>query len=140
MRVVADTNVLISGLLWRGAPRDLLLAAEAGRLDLITSTDLRREVAGVLRRTKFRTRIHSQSVNIGRLLANLDTRLTIIECPPLSKPVIVNDPDDDAVLACALTARADAIVSGDSDLLTLQTYKGIPILGVGELLGRVGLK
>lgn len=52
-------------------------------------------------------------------------------------PTVVADPDDDAVLACALAAQAEAIVSGDSDLLSLKSFQGIPILTAAELLGRV---
>lgn len=52
--------------------------------------------------------------------------------------IVPNDPDDDHVLACALTARAELIVSGDSDLLELNIYQGIPIIAAAEAMRRIG--
>ncbi len=52
-------------------------------------------------------------------------------------PVIVADPDDDAVLACAAAAQADVIVSGDSHLLDLKAYRDIPILTAAKLVERI---
>jgi predicted nucleic acid-binding protein len=54
--------------------------------------------------------------------------------PAVVAPVIRADPDDDHVLACALAAKADLIVSGDSHLLNLKTYQGIPIVGAAQAL------
>jgi putative PIN family toxin of toxin-antitoxin system len=56
---------------------------------------------------------------------------------PTALPQIVRDPDDDHVLACALAARADLIVTGDSDLLTLLNYQDIPIVTPAEALRRL---
>jgi len=56
--------------------------------------------------------------------------------PALPAPVTV-DPDDDAVLACAIAAKAEAIVSGDDDLLRLGSYQGHPDLDRSELLARI---
>jgi len=58
-------------------------------------------------------------------------------CPASIAPVVLADPDDDHVLACALAAKADLIVSGDSDLLKLKTYRGIAIVGAAEALTRL---
>jgi predicted nucleic acid-binding protein len=60
----------------------------------------------------------------------------VIEPPPLPQPVC-RDPDDDEVLALALAARADVIVSGDADLLVLQQFEGIPILDPAQALQRM---
>lgn len=60
----------------------------------------------------------------------------MIEPAPLPEPMC-RDPDDDHVIACALTARADAIVSGDRDLLDLGQYQGIAILTTAQALERI---
>ena len=57
--------------------------------------------------------------------------------PAAISPVVLADPEDDHVLACALAAKADFIVSGDSHLLTLKTYQGIAIVGAVEALARL---
>jgi len=54
-------------------------------------------------------------------------------------PVVIRDPDDDAVVACAVASQSDVIVSGDKDLLDLGSYKGIRILKAIELLTELGL-
>ena len=52
-------------------------------------------------------------------------------------PVVEADPDDDAVLACAVATRVEVIVSGDSDLLALESYEGIPIITAAQLMARI---
>ena len=110
MKVVADTNTIVSGLLWHGAPRQLLTAAEAGHAELITSTDLWAELADILARRKFHRRFREQRVNREQLLADPDARLTIITCLPLETPVVTADPDDDAVLACSWSATPTSVL------------------------------
>lgn len=61
----------------------------------------------------------------------------MVEPPPLTLP-ICRDPDDDAVLALALAAKVDWIVSGDDDLLVLQTFQGIDIITPAQALLRIG--
>jgi uncharacterized protein len=63
---------------------------------------------------------------------------TVVEAEPI-EPVILRDPDDDAVLACALAADAEVIVSGDSDLLDLKEHKEIRILTANEFLAALAL-
>ncbi len=63
----------------------------------------------------------------------------MIEPPPLPQPVC-RDPDDDKVLALAIAAQADLIVSGDNDLLVLQPFKGIPILSPAQAAALLGAK
>jgi predicted nucleic acid-binding protein len=58
---------------------------------------------------------------------------------PMPVPAALRDPDDVHVLACAAAAQADAIVSGDKDLLDLKTFAGIPIINAADALRRLGL-
>lgn len=127
MRVVADTGVLVSALLWEGVPYRLLAEAEKGRICLYTSPVLLEELAGVLARTKFAIRLESLGTTIDDLLAGYASLAHLILPPPIL-PVILEDPDDDAVLACALAAQASFIVSGDSHLLNLGRHRSIAIV------------
>jgi len=65
--------------------------------------------------------------------------LTTVVVPAIIPPVITDDPDDDAVLACAVAARADLVVSGDPHLVKLLQYDGIPIVAQAEAVERLGL-
>jgi putative PIN family toxin of toxin-antitoxin system len=136
MRVVADTNIVVSGLLWRGNPRLVLDAAREGTIDLFTSAILLTELEDVLSREKFASRLASVSVTPHDLVLGYAALASIIE-PATIEPVILADPDDDAVFACALAAQGEIIVSGDSHLLDLKQYQGIRILTAAKLMAEI---
>ncbi len=136
MRVVADTNTVVSGLLWHGSSRQVLDKARTGEIELFSSIVLLAELEEVLERDKFARRLAMVGLRPRDLVVGYAALATVVE-PPVIPHVIVEDPDDDAVLACAVAARADAIVSGDTHLLSLRAYREIPILTAGELLNRI---
>lgn len=133
MRVVIDTNVVVSGLLWQGRPRQLLDAARSGRVEVFTSRVLLAELEDVLSRDKFTDQLRRASLAAHYLAVRYGTLAKLVE-PAVIPPTVLTDVDDDAVLACALAARAEAIVSGDSHLLDMKEYRGIPILTVVDML------
>jgi uncharacterized protein len=133
MRLVADTNTVVSGLLWPGKSRSLLTAARAGAFQLITTQPLLEELSKVLGRSKFSGRIERAALSVAALLsAYRDLAETVV--PAQITPTVIADPDDDAVLAAALGAHADLIVSGDAHLLNLKRFHHIHILTVNEAL------
>jgi uncharacterized protein len=127
MRVVADTNVIVSAMLWIGSPHQILVASEDARLTLCTSPSLLRELTGVLSRPKFAPRLRALQVSVSELTTGY-ARLARLVNPQRIMRVVAEDPADNEVLACALAARAHYIVSGDTDLLRLRSYRGISIL------------
>lgn len=132
MRLVLDTNVVASGLLWDGAPARLLDAAQTGDLELFTSTRLLAELAGILARNKFAKSIAATDLPREELVLGYAELATVI-APAAIPPTIAADPSDDQVLACALTANADLIVSGDKHLHNLGgKYNGIRIVRPAE--------
>ncbi len=133
MRLVADTNTVVSGLLWQGPPRQLLDAAFAGRFRLYTSAALLAELAEVLGRAKFARKVAASTFSAEQLVWRY-ARLARHVTPAAIEPVVRADPDDDHVLACALAARAELIVSGDRHLLALGEYQGIRIVGASAAL------
>ena len=136
MRAVIDTNVLIAGLLWRGAPYALLAQVRRSALYLVSSPALLAELAEVLDRPKFRSILNRAHTTSAQLLAELRQLVEAVEPVPLDQPVC-RDPDDDEVLAVAVTARVELIVSGDQDLLVLGQFRQIPIVNPAEALQRI---
>jgi putative PIN family toxin of toxin-antitoxin system len=116
MKVVLDTNTIISGLFWNGAPRQVLDMAHDGLIDLYTSIDLLAELADVLSREKFSKQLDESQVAVDDLVTGYSSLATVIHVKKIPS-VIRDDPDDDMVLACAISADAQIIVSGDSHLL-----------------------
>ena len=127
MKVVADTSVVVSALLWPGLPHRILIAAETGAITLYTSPALLDEWAGVLARSKFSMRLSARRVTVEELVTGY-ARLAHLVLPRPIAPVIHEDPSDDAVLACALSAQARFIVSSDPHLLRLDYYRSIQIV------------
>lgn len=133
MRLVLDTNIALSGLLWGGAPGQLIDAAIGQRIELVSSTALLAELQGVLSRDKFAAQLTKRRVTVSRVFDGYVA--LVLRVSPLAVPrVIQRDPDDDHVIACAVTAQANAIVSGDSDLSALGSYQGIPIINARRAL------
>jgi len=122
MRVAPDTNVVVSGVLWQGSPRQVLDAARAGKITLFTTRFLLAELQDVLTRPKFARRLAQAGIGAATLVVDF-AALAVLVQPANISPVVLADPDDDAVLACALAAQANAM--GDAHLLQLGHYQGI---------------
>src|SRR5215213_7842854 len=124
MRTVPDTNIVVSGLLWRGNPRRVLDAARDGIIEILTSPALLEELEDVLNREKFAARLKAAGVTAQELVEGYAALATVVDAAPI-EPVIIRDPDDDAVLACAIAAEAEIIASGDDDLLSLKEHQNV---------------
>jgi putative PIN family toxin of toxin-antitoxin system len=123
VRIVCDTNVLVSGILFQGQPRRILTMASRGEVTISTSPDLLREAEDVLLRPKFGLRAE-QVVGIIALFRDTFE----IAQPYRRVRAIAADPSDNMVLEAAAAASADLIVSGDKHLLDLASWEGIGIL------------
>jgi len=133
VRAVLDTNVLLSGLLWHGTPHALIEMVRAGTLSLVISEHLIAELARTVTRTKLQTVLARSGTEPQQMLAEVRRLAEIFDPTPLPAPVS-RDPDDDNVLAVAVAAHVDCIVSGDGDLLVLESYAGIPIVTPAQAL------
>jgi putative PIN family toxin of toxin-antitoxin system len=135
VRIVVDTNVIVSAFLWGGTPRRILDAVEEQRIELFTSRALIAELEDVLSREKFAAQLRRTRFTSAFLLARY-TQLATLLTPVEITVAELRDPDDAHVLACALTARAEAIVSGDADLHALGSYQGITVLSPADCVRR----
>jgi putative PIN family toxin of toxin-antitoxin system len=127
MRLVLDTNVVVSALLWGGTPYRILQQAVDGEVELFTSPVLVAELREILARPHLAAKLAEQGTTADALTALY--RDFTVAVSPLSVPrAVPDDPDDDHVIACALAAKADVIVSGDRHLLNLREYQGVRIM------------
>jgi putative PIN family toxin of toxin-antitoxin system len=136
VRVVLDTNVIVSALLWGGVPEKLIEAAGEGALELVTTEALLAELDGILRRPKFAERLARSNLDAKEILALYRALAEVVEAPPVDTAGL-RDPDDEAVLACARAGHAQAIVTGDADLHALGQFQDIPILTPAQALGLI---
>jgi len=116
IRAVYDTNVLVSGLLWKGPPHHLLRLVDDGKVYLCLNESMLQEFADVIRRPTFAPRLKQLDVEPGQLVALVMEKAHLFEDIPVP-PIIKGDPDDDRVLACAMASLASYIVTGDHLLL-----------------------
>jgi putative PIN family toxin of toxin-antitoxin system len=123
MRIVLDTNIFVSALLWGGKPREILERVLEGKDELFISRPMLNELFEVLKRPKF-------------MMDEGYIELFIREIEDIAKIVVVSenirelcrDVDDNKIIECALEARADCLITGDNDLLVLKRYGHLEIV------------
>jgi putative PIN family toxin of toxin-antitoxin system len=130
MRFVLDTNVVVSAFFWSGAPQRILRAGNGGSVTLLTSAPLLAELTEVLSRAKFKQKIAASRLSVDELVDLYAALAGMVR--PLSIPRTAPDPDDDVVIATALAANADFIVTGDRTLIDVERYDGGRIVTVAE--------
>jgi putative PIN family toxin of toxin-antitoxin system len=132
VRVVLDTNVVASAILWGGTPRALLQAARDKRIELFTSIAMLTELTDILGRRKFAKKIAASQRTIEQLIAGYAQLAAVVR--PTPTPRIAPDPDDDVVIGTALAAKAELIVTGDKPLLSVSEYQGVKVIGVAQAI------
>jgi putative PIN family toxin of toxin-antitoxin system len=130
MKVVLDTNVLVSALIKAGKPRELFEKLSKGK-HLVLSKAILGEFLEVVEDP--RVAMYTSEQEITLFLSILGNAATIVRVKSRFKAV-KEDPDDDMIVRAAKDGKADYIVSGDKHLLALKEFKGIKILTVDEML------
>jgi len=130
-RIVLDTNVLISAIVFGGKPREVLEKVIAGWYTMAISAEMLAEFQWVLEGKKFRYPAAIVRNIVSELLA-----VSELVRPTMKVEHIKADPADNRILECALESRAAYIVSGDKHLLELGQFQGIPILDAAAFLAR----
>jgi hypothetical protein len=128
-KVVLDTNIFISAIVFGGKPRNILEYIIQDRIKLFISEEILDEISGILSGGKFR--YPPQIVHT--IVTQLES-ISEMVYPKVKIKEIKDDPDDNKFLECAVTGNADFIISGDAHLLKLGTYKGIRIISPAEFL------
>lgn len=123
MRVIIDTNVLISGIFWSGIPHQILQLWKSGKLELVISLDILEEYHRVAETISKKF----PQIDISTILELISLHSVMVD---ISKPYpkITADPDDDKFMVCAEASNTEIVISGDSHLLDVNGYKGIQVL------------
>lgn len=129
LRIVLDSNVLISAVVFGGKPREILERVFRGGLTLIVSPAILDEVEAVLGGEKFRF-----SGDAARVVVQEIESSAVVVNPTTAVSVVPDDPDDNQVIACALDGRADCLISGDQHLLKIGRYSSLPIVKPADFL------
>lgn len=138
LRVVLDTNVIVSSILSRkGAPFEILNAWRERRFLLLISPAIIEEVGAVLRYPRILKKYPLGDKEIEQLISLLEHDALLLPGSADVAGSIPDDPEDEMFLACALEGGADVIVSGDHHLLDLEVFRDIPIITSRQFLDQV---
>ena len=130
MRVVLDTNVLVSATLIAGGQEARILRAwRAGVFDLVVSPAILEEIGRVLTEARLRRRRWMTDDEVAALLESLAQESVLVSGRVLVQ--VSRDAAGDKFLAAAVEGRADYVVTGDRDLLDLETYRGVRVIRPG---------
>jgi putative PIN family toxin of toxin-antitoxin system len=131
--VVLDSNVWISGTLWTGVPHRIVRMIEHAEARASATSSMLDELQEALARPKFAARFHELKSSPSEIMDALVSLVTIVADVNIA-PVVRDDPDDDKVLACAVSAEADYLITGDSHLLKLGSFASIPIVTPADFI------
>ena len=119
MRIVVDTNIVVSAFLWGGAPQRLLSIALAHERVLISSEPLLKELETTLNKPKLEKFLLAGNLDVANIIERFKALVSIVD--PIYIPSdVVRDKDDNVVIGTAITGKANFIVTGDKDLLVLE--------------------
>ncbi len=132
MRIVIDTNVIVSALFFGGKPRALLELVATGHLDIFVTQEILAEYKATI--DYLLEKYHGHQ--LPSFLPEFKKVASVIESS--SRVRVCRDPDDNKFIECALDGQCSYIVSGDKDLLDIERFKNIRIILVSEFLGLYG--
>ncbi len=135
MKVVIDTNVFVSGWLWGGVPARIFKLARNQQIVICASDQILAELNKTLSQNKLKPRFRDLGLTVEELQKGTEELVEIYPILERSFPEL-RDPNDWMILATAIAAQADVIITGDRDLLTLENHENIYILTAREFLNR----
>ncbi len=131
MKVILDTNVIMSGIFWSGPPAKILDAWQNKKIDLILSVDILDEY---IRVSKVLYKKYPK-VKVNDIIDLLITNSHIYNVPSLTQS-ISRDKDDDKFIACAIASGTKIIISGDDDLLVINGFNDILVIKPREFIDK----
>ena len=132
IRVVLDTNTLVSAAIRDGKPYQILKLVENNEIESITSLNIAEELEDVLKRNKIPFTDKEVELYVEKILS-----LSKVMNPTTEVEVVEDDPDENKIIECALEGNVDYIISGDSHLLDLKEYESIKIKDSNNFLEEI---
>jgi putative PIN family toxin of toxin-antitoxin system len=132
LKIIIETNVSISGLLWGGAPNQILRFCRNRVIRILECDETLDEVKRVIQYKKFAERLSGLGTKGIEVFAYLMNLVTYVPSPKIIPDVIKQDPFDNIFLGLASENGASLVVSGDNHLLDSESYKGIQIVTPSE--------
>lgn len=136
IRIVADTNVLISSTFWDGDSNKIIEKVEKKELELLMSKEILEEFSNVLSYKEIQDKIKNKNLEMKRTIEKIALISVFVE-PQEKFKIIIEDPDDDKFIDCAVAGKADFIISQDKHLLKLKEFRGIKIVKPDEFLKKI---
>ena len=133
MRIVLDTNVLISAAFWYGSSNEIMEKIERNEIELILSKEIIEEFSRVLGYEEIQEKIKNKSLEMKRTVGRV-VSLSKIVVPSTRATIVKDDPDDNKFIEAALEGKANYIITQDNHLLKIKKYKGIKIVSPSEFL------
>ena len=133
LKLVLDTNTIVSAFFWEGNEAELFRKIEQGRAKLYITSEVLKEVEEVIKRPKFNEVMMKAGLTPDQIIQKIVSLSHLVIAPKLNIKVC-RDKKDNKFLECAESAKVDYIVSGDEDLLFLKEYKGIQIVRTSRML------
>jgi putative PIN family toxin of toxin-antitoxin system len=133
LRVVLDTNLVVSGSLWLGVPGKVLDAALDGLLVSVTSEAILAELNRVLSRDKFEPKFRERGLTARDIVSRFRLSSELIDPLPISS-VPVRDPKDVMLVECAVSGKVDYLISGDKDLLEMTGFPAVRVITPSRFL------
>jgi uncharacterized protein len=139
LKLVLDTNVWVSALLWGGKPAEIIKLAEQGKVTVFVSEEIVAEISQVLAYPKIKKIWQALGMRREALMEQVLKNSKFVKVTNKVK-VICEHPADDRFLECASAANADFVVSGDKHLLKVGAYGKTRILSVNDFLEHLNKK
>jgi uncharacterized protein len=133
LRLVLDTNVWVSAMIWGGSPARIIKAAEEGKVCIITSEEIINEINRTLAYPRLK-RIYEEAGISQQQMIEAVLQVTKLVEVKTKIHAVREDPADDKFLECAVDSKADYIVSGDDHLLKMGGYERTRIVSVRQFL------
>lgn len=135
MIVVLDTNIWVSAIIWGGIPDEIISLQEQRKIEIASSRKLLSELENTFNKKKIQTKLEALQLTTSSAISLVYESVNIYPIEELIVPEL-RDPDDTIVLATAIAANAEVIITGDRDLLILQEYQNIQIMTATDFLER----